>query len=106
MNYVSGSINNVVNCSRSFSTTSSSFLCQPVRFNKSVDKYISSRVVNKPTPSVDASETLCTTVKCKNIFFDVWIKFLILFLLVTLNYGYLPFNIDCYYLKTNTIVNI
>ena len=32
-------------------------------------------------------------------------QFLILFLLVTLNYGYLSFNIDCYYLKANTIAN-
>ena len=28
-----------------------------------------------------------------------------LFLLVTSNYGYLSFNIDCYYLKANTIAN-
>ena len=47
------------------------FLCQPVRFNKSVHKHISSSVVNKPTPSVDASETLCAKVKCKNKFCDV-----------------------------------
>ena len=32
-------------------------------------------------------------------------QFLILFLLVTLNYGYLSLNIDCYYLKANFIVN-
>ena len=32
-------------------------------------------------------------------------QFLILFLLVTLNYGYLSFNMDCYYLKANTTVN-
>ena len=32
-------------------------------------------------------------------------KLLILFLLVTLNYSYLSFNIDCYYLKANTILN-
>ena len=89
MNYVSESVNNVVNCSRSFSTSSSGFVCQPVRFNKSVHKHISSSVVNKPTPSVDASETLCAIVKCKNKFYDVWIQLLILFLLVTLNYGYL-----------------
>ena len=37
--------------------------------------------------------------------FDVWIQFLILFLLITLNYGYLSFNIDYYYLKANTTVN-
>ena len=105
VNYVSESVNNVVNCSRSFPTSSSGFLRQPVRFNKSVHKHISSSVVNKPTPSVDASETLCKIVKCKNKFFDVWIQFLILFLLVTLNYGYLSFNMDCYYLKANTTVN-
>ena len=57
MNYVSESVNNVVNCSRSFSTSSSGFVCQPVRFNKSVHKHISSSAVNKPTPSVDASAT-------------------------------------------------
>ena len=105
MNYVSESVNNVVNCSRSFSTSSSGFVCQPVRFNKSVHKHISSSAVNKPTPSVDAGETLCAIVKCKNKFYDVWIQFLILFLLVTLNYGYLSFNMDCYYLKANTTVN-
>ena len=105
VNYVSESVNNVVNCSRSFSTSSSGFVCQPVRFNKSVHKHISSSVVNKPTPSVDASKTLCAIVKCKNKFYDVWIQFLILFLLVTLNYGYLSFKIDCYNLKANTIVN-
>ena len=38
VNYVSKSVNNVVNCSRSFSTSSSGFICQPVRFNKSVHK--------------------------------------------------------------------
>ena len=92
VNYVSESVNNVVNCSQSFFTSSSGFVCQLVRFNKSVHKHISSSVVNKPTPSVDASETLCTIVKCKNKFYDVWIQFLILFLLViTLNYGYIPF---------------
>ena len=32
-------------------------------------------------------------------------KLLILFLLVTLNYSYLSFNIDCYYFKANTILN-
>ena len=101
VNYVSESVNNVVNCSRSFSTSSSGFVCQPVRFNKSVHKHISSSVVNKPTTSVDASETF----KRKYEFYDVWIQFLILFLLVTLNYGYLSFKIDCYNLKANTIVN-
>ena len=104
VNYVIESVN-VANCSRSFSTSSSGFVCQPVRFNKSVHKHISSSVVNKPTPSVDASKTLCAIVKCKNKFYDVWIQFLILFLLVTLNYGYLSFKIDCYNLKANTIVN-
>ena len=104
VNYVSESVN-VVNCSRSFPTSSSGFVCQPVRFNKSVHKHISSSVVNKATPSVDASETLCAIVRCKNKFYDVWIQFLILFLLVTLNYGYLSFNMDCYYLKVNTTVN-
>ena len=68
-------------------------------------KQISSSVVNKPTPSVDASKTLCAIVKCKTKFYDVWIQFLILFLLVTLSYGYLSFNMDCYYLKANTTVN-
>ena len=63
-----------------------------------------SSVVNKPTPSVDASETLYIIVKCKNKFYDVWIQFLISFLIVTLNYGYLLFNMDCYYLKANTTV--
>ena len=105
VNYVSESVNNVVNCSRSFSTSSSGFVCQPFRFNKSVHKHIISSVVNKPTPSVDASETLYTIVKCKNKFYDVWIQFLILFLLVTLSYGYLSFNLGCYYLKANTTVN-
>ena len=74
MNYVSESVS-VVNCSRSFPTSCSSFVCQPVHFNKSVHKHISSSVVNKPTPSVDASETLCAVVKCKNKFYDVWIVF-------------------------------
>ena len=68
------------------------------------DKHIISSVVNKPTPSVDASETLYTIVKCKNKFYDVWIQFLILFLLVTLIYGHFLFNMDCYYLKANTTV--
>ena len=103
VNYVSESVN-VVSCSCSFSTSSSGFVCQPFRFNKSVHKHIISSVVNKPTPSVDASETLYTIVKCKNKFYDVWIQILILFLLVTLNYGYLLFNMDCYYLKANTTV--
>ena len=106
MNYVSESVNNVVNCSRSFSTSSSGFVCQPVGFSKSVHKHMSSSVVNKPTPSVDAIETLCTIVKCKNIFYDVWIQFLILLLLVTLIYGFLLFNIDRYYLKASSIVNL
>ena len=63
MNYVSGSVNNVVNCSRSISTSFSGFVCQPVHFNKSVHKHIISSVVNKPTPATDASETW-TIVKC------------------------------------------
>ena len=54
--------------------------------------------------SVDASATFCTIVKSKNKFCDIWIQFLILFSLVTFNYGYLSFNVDCYYLKANTIV--
>ena len=78
MNYASESVN-VVNCSCSFSTSSSGFVCQPVHFNKSVHKHINSSVVNKPTPSVDASETLCTIVKCKNKFYDVWIVFNFIF---------------------------
>ena len=101
MNYVKESVNNVVNCSRSFSTSSSGFVCQPFRFNKSVHKHISSSVVDKPTLSVDASETF----KFKNKFYYVRIQFLILFSLVTLNYGYLSFNMDYYYLKANTTVN-
>ena len=104
-NYVNESVNNVVNCSCSFFTSASGFVCQLVHYNKSVHKHISSNVVNKPTPSVDARETLCTIVKCKNKFYDVWIQFVILFLLVTLNYGYLSFNIDCYYFKANFIIN-
>ena len=103
VNYVIESVN-VADCTRSFSTSSSGFVCQPVRFNKSVHKHISSSVVNKPTPSVDASKTLCAIVKCKNKFYDVWIQFLILFLLVTLIYGHLLFNMDCYNLKANTTV--
>ena len=101
VNYVIESVNSVANCSRSFSTSSSGFVCQPVRFNKSVHKHISSSVVNKPTTSVDASETF----KRKYKFYDVWIQFLILILLVTLNYGYLSFKIDCYNSKANNIVN-
>ena len=105
MNYVTESVNNVVNSSRSFSTSSIGFVCQPVRFNKSVHKHTSSSVVNKPTLSIDASETFCLIVKCKNKFYDVWIQFLISFFLVTLNYGYFSFNIDCNYLKANAIEN-
>ena len=71
MNYVSESVNNLVNYSRSFPASSSGFVCQPVRFNESVHKHISSSVANKPTPSVDASETLCAMVKCENKFYDV-----------------------------------
>ena len=74
VNYVSKSVNNVVNPSRSFPTSSSGFVCQPVCFNKSVHKHISPSVVNKPTTSVDASET-CAMVKCKNRFFDIWYSF-------------------------------
>ena len=73
MNYVSQSVNNVVNCSCFFPTSSSGFVCQPVPFNRSVHTHKSSSVVNKPTSSVDASETLCAIVKCKNKFCDVWI---------------------------------
>ena len=73
VNYVSESVINVVNCSHSFPSSSSGFLRQPVRFNKSIHKQISSSVVNKPTPSVDASKTLCAIVKCKTEFYDVWI---------------------------------
>ena len=91
VNYVSESVNNVVKCSRFTSRSPSGFLCQPVCFNKSVHKHISSSVF--------------TIAKCKNKFYDIWIQFLILFLLVTLNYGNLSCNIDRYYLKANTIVN-
>ena len=104
VNFVSESVN-AVNCSRLFPTSSSGFLRQPVRFNKSAHKHISSTVVNKPTASVDASKTLCAIVKCKTKFYDAWIQFLILFLQVTLSYGYLSFNLGCYYLKANTTVN-
>ena len=48
VNYVSESVNNVVNCGRSFPTSSTGFVCKPVRFNKSVHKHISSSFVNKP----------------------------------------------------------
>ena len=41
VNYVSEPVNNAVNYSRSFSTSSSGFVCQLVRLNKSVHKYIS-----------------------------------------------------------------
>ena len=64
MNYVSECVNNVVNCSRSFPTSSSGFVRQPVRFNNSVHKHISPSVVNKSTPSVDANEALYAVVKC------------------------------------------
>ena len=84
VNYVSEPVNNVVNCICSFSTSSSIFVCQPVHFNRFVHKHISSSVANKPTPSVDYSETFCTIVKCKNKFYDVWIQFLILFSVVTM----------------------
>ena len=105
VNYVSESVNNIVNCSRSFPSSSSGFLFQPVRFNKSVHKHISSSIVNKPTLSVDASKRLCAIAKYKTKFYDVWIQFSILFLLVTLSCGYLSFNLGCYYLKANTTVN-
>ena len=103
VNYVSEPANNVANCSGSFSTSSSGFVCQPVCFNKFVHKQISSSVVNKPILSVDGSE-FCTIFKCENKFYDLWIQFLILFSLLTLNYRYLSCNKDCYYLKANTIV--
>ena len=63
VNYVSEPVNNAVNCCRSFSTSSSVFVCQPVLFNKSVHKHISSSVVKKPAPSVDASAAFCKIVK-------------------------------------------
>ena len=68
VNYVNESVNNVVNCSRSFPASSGGLFRQ-------------------------------------NKFYDGWIQFLILFLLETLSYGYLSFNMDCYYLKANTTVN-
>ena len=105
VNYVGEPVNNIVNCSRFTSTISSGFVCQPVRFNKSVHKHISSSVVGKPIPSVNASQTFYTILKRKNKFSDVWTQVLILFLLVTLNYGYLSCNIVCHYLNTYTIVN-
>ena len=64
VNYVSESVNNFVNCCRSFSASSSVFVCQPVCFNKSIHKHISSSVNNKSSPSVLASATFCTIVKC------------------------------------------
>ena len=45
VNYVSEYVNNVVNCSRSFPTSSSGFVRQPVHFNKSVHNHISSSVL-------------------------------------------------------------
>ena len=86
MNYVSEPVKRVVNCSRSTSTSSSGFVCQPVRFNKSVHKHVSSWVVNKPILSINPSETFRTIGKCRNKFYDVWVQFLILFSLVSLNY--------------------
>ena len=74
VNYVSESVN-VVHCSRSFPRSSSGFVRQLVRFNKSVHKHITSSVVIKPTPSVEASKTLCAIAKCKNKFYNVWIVF-------------------------------
>ena len=67
--------------------------------------HISPNVVNKTIPSVDASETFCTIVKSKSKVYEVWIQYLILFSLVTLKYGYLSFNIDCYHLKANSVIN-
>ena len=64
-----------------------------------------SREKNNPIPSANANETFCTIVKCNNTFYDLWIQFLILLSLVTLNYGYLSCNRDCYYLKAITIEN-
>ena len=46
VNHVSKSVNKVVNCSRSFSSSSSAFVCQTFRFNRSVHKHISSSVIN------------------------------------------------------------
>ena len=105
MTYVSQLVNNVVTCAQFISISCSGFVCQSVCFNKSVHKHISSSVVIKPIPSINASETLCTIVKSKSKFYDVWKQLLILFSLVTLNYGYLSRNIDCYYLKANSILN-
>ena len=105
MNYVSQPVNNVVTCTQSISASCSGFVCQSVCFNKCVHKHISSSVVIKSIPSINVSETFCTIVKCKSKFYDVWKQLLILFSLVTLNYGYLSCNIDCYYLKANTILN-
>ena len=45
-NYVSEPVNNVVYCSRSTSMSSGGFVRQPVCFNKSVHKHLSSSVVN------------------------------------------------------------
>ena len=85
VNYASEPVNNVANCSHSTSISSSGFVWQPVDFNKSVHKHVSSGVV-KNFPSVNASETFCTVDKCKNRFNDLWIQFLVL--LSPLNYGY------------------
>ena len=45
VNYVSESVNNVANCSCSFSSSSGGFICQHVCFNQSVHKHTSSSVV-------------------------------------------------------------
>ena len=65
VNYVCESVDNGVNCSHYFSTSSSGFVCQPVRFNKSIHKHVSSSIFNKPTLSVHANETFCTITKCE-----------------------------------------
>ena len=67
VNYVSEPVKNVVNCSHFNSTNSSGFLLG----NKFVHKLIISSIVDKPVPSVNASETFCTIVKCKNKFCDL-----------------------------------
>ena len=65
MNYVNEPVNNVVNYS-SFSTSSSGYVNLLVLINQ----VLHTSVVNKPIPSVNASETFCTIVKCKNKFYD------------------------------------
>ena len=67
VNYFNEPVKNVVNCSRSISTSSGGLVCQPVRF-KSVHKHVNSSIVAKPIPSFNFSETFCTIVNVKTSF--------------------------------------